>query len=1052
MCSAAATAAATATCDSINWVAEEINSRLGTCTLKRGRNSPLTACPNPSTITYDYNCPTDTPTLAPVTESPTVAAQPLCINFKLMDTFGDGWNRGKFFIYDDKGYYHKETLTCENNPVILHYCFDPQTACDGDSVAVTVSGVDPRHPWEFLIFGYVVDTDQLYTGTYRSFLQFTYHTNNGSPHVVMDNSYNLLTNRVQCLECISGQDPVTDDDWEDQCSSGGKGGGDDDKKKGGIKVVDRKSDDGFGGVHGVGIGHAEDDNNGHSLITKTRDGGASSDHLELGVGDGPGALDGTERSKSDNMRRRSPYSGGVTNDISNGYDFGYIPGYGIGKLIRKEKRERKSLSERLGLGKLFGRGKERAGRRAVKHKASMGKEKGVSKGIGMDTPTIPFRARGRKEKRSEGYNPRVSGKTKKDKSGDMIGISNKPSKERKRSHRDKDKSAHRNTYPPRVDSSKKKKKSKKTVADILTRITRSLNYRNSYSSSGDDDDDDTDDADDATWDDMEEWDTIFDNISDHKEENDYYKKDKSDDSMSGKGYSHMFGGNKGSDDKTAEHYNSFDTIHEDDDDTWDSKSDSSKYVYSKGEKGNDDKSWSSNIYQYDKSSSSSSYASGSGNDHDDDRSYAYDKYDEGMGMNKYYISGRDFSSWCTGDRLGSDFHVSDAYGYHLYHRGTLSWQHKVWSPCDLSNLVTGVTYQWRVTGAFNPYADDVSYEFCGIKGTAQSQIYFEIDCDGECVAIDYDDIEEICDYDNHDDKNDSHDDKTSRGKDDKVYSNYDDKNDNGDSSGYSMYDKYSYAGRYSYEGSSSSADDTYKKVRSESYSMQETPVVLQGTVSLEGVNADSGLSVDDMRVIQATLSHEFSEGKIEEENLVQENVEILSAHLIEKPTISIVTARKLDIGTVHLVNFQVTVFAEHYGVDGSIETADSGLAESLTDYLAHSMRAGLFTAKLVSRAASEGSHSLQSVKHAELTHSMSVIHTTHMNMEISIVANIIIIGGGLAGIIASVLLVLSFNKDRPKNRNKSTTVPRSINTGSSGKLHSLTRPLYQPVKGSFEPI
>ena len=65
-----------------------------------------------------------------------------------MDTFGDGFNTGYFFIFDSQELFEKHTPTCNKNPVLVEYCFNPNTMKDGDSVTATASGVSPSHKWE----------------------------------------------------------------------------------------------------------------------------------------------------------------------------------------------------------------------------------------------------------------------------------------------------------------------------------------------------------------------------------------------------------------------------------------------------------------------------------------------------------------------------------------------------------------------------------------------------------------------------------------------------------------------------------------------------------------------------------------------------------------------------------------------------------------------------------------------------------------------------------------------------------------------------------------
>ena len=68
-----------------------------------------------------------------------------------MDTFGDGFNTGKMFIFDDYNGKCSTAPDCDHNPVSQEYCFQPSLMKDGDSVTATVSGVNPKQRWEVIV-------------------------------------------------------------------------------------------------------------------------------------------------------------------------------------------------------------------------------------------------------------------------------------------------------------------------------------------------------------------------------------------------------------------------------------------------------------------------------------------------------------------------------------------------------------------------------------------------------------------------------------------------------------------------------------------------------------------------------------------------------------------------------------------------------------------------------------------------------------------------------------------------------------------------------------
>jgi len=107
--------------------------------------------PVPSPLpTYDpTGMPTPFPTQYP-SGIPTVGPTetPVCINFLLMDKFGDGWDSAKLYLFDSYSAYETFAPTCPVNPTYTMYCFDPELAVDGDYVTAVVNGYNPKKPWE----------------------------------------------------------------------------------------------------------------------------------------------------------------------------------------------------------------------------------------------------------------------------------------------------------------------------------------------------------------------------------------------------------------------------------------------------------------------------------------------------------------------------------------------------------------------------------------------------------------------------------------------------------------------------------------------------------------------------------------------------------------------------------------------------------------------------------------------------------------------------------------------------------------------------------------
>jgi len=323
-------------------------------------------------------------------------------------------------------------------------------------------------------------------------------------------------------------------------------------------------------------------------------------------------------------------------------------------------------------------------------------------------------------------------------------------------------------------------------------------------------------------------------------------------------------------------------------------------------------------------------------------------------LNNYSLHGDRQFTWCNGDRMGSEFFVSNKHGSYLHYRGTLSWSEKSETPCDLSDLIVGETYVWRTTGALNANARNATYEFCGFTGGASSELYFQVNSEGECVPLESFDLADIC-----------------RNKDTKP---------------------------------------SYRNL--ENVNTQETYVTLQGSIYIEGIRSKE-LSPTDLNVLSSTLSHDFYEGMTgdfeNEENIVEiQSVTPLSGAFVNP-------SRRRDSSSLHQVDFQVTVIAENFGVDGSNVLAANELGRILSNYLSHSMRAGLFTSKLTARARLEGTSSLVSVRTTKLVQTMSTVRQAiHAASLMTKFNDFVVLGGVIGGIIVGVLLAVLVVASRKK--------------------------------------
>eukprot|EP00607_Mallomonas_marina_P002829 CAMPEP_0182428950 /NCGR_PEP_ID=MMETSP1167-20130531/24900_1 /TAXON_ID=2988 /ORGANISM="Mallomonas Sp, Strain CCMP3275" /LENGTH=870 /DNA_ID=CAMNT_0024612197 /DNA_START=370 /DNA_END=2985 /DNA_ORIENTATION=+ len=237
-----------AECNSIQFTPDSSNF-IGLCNLKIARSGALLPCENPRTSTYDFNCntqePTVTPTIAPSrdpTHSPTSGetAPPVCFKFMLLDHFGDGWDKGRMYLYDIYGVAKSYAPNCTDNVREVIYCF-PSSAVDGDWVSAAVFGFRPAFWWEMFWQVLIPGTGALHTGKYDTSMRFILRTPGHKERFVQLNvSENTLPNHFNnCNEtlydtCITGK---SDDDKARY--------GSDDKYSGGYGYDKYKSVDGY---------------------------------------------------------------------------------------------------------------------------------------------------------------------------------------------------------------------------------------------------------------------------------------------------------------------------------------------------------------------------------------------------------------------------------------------------------------------------------------------------------------------------------------------------------------------------------------------------------------------------------------------------------------------------------------------------------------------------------------------------------------------------------------------------------------------------------------
>mmetsp|Transcript_9549 Transcript_9549/g.9585 ORF Transcript_9549/g.9585 Transcript_9549/m.9585 type:complete len:703 (-) Transcript_9549:138-2246(-) len=99
----------------------------------------------------------------------------------------------------------------------------------------------------------------------------------------------------------------------------------------------------------------------------------------------------------------------------------------------------------------------------------------------------------------------------------------------------------------------------------------------------------------------------------------------------------------------------------------------------------------------------------------------------------YLLYGMD-NTWSSWMGYGTTFDVSSLDGCTIYYQGQLCGSRTKYNACDLGDLKEG-TYVWRVTGSADTAKEAIAWEFCGVHGSVQTQVVFEIDEDGYCIPL-----------------------------------------------------------------------------------------------------------------------------------------------------------------------------------------------------------------------------------------------------------------------------------------------------------------------------
>eukprot|EP01041_Mallomonas_annulata_P004316 gene4316-8583_t len=106
----------------------------------------------------------------------------------------------------------------------------------------------------------------------------------------------------------------------------------------------------------------------------------------------------------------------------------------------------------------------------------------------------------------------------------------------------------------------------------------------------------------------------------------------------------------------------------------------------------------------------------------------------------YVLYGKGNSWYNTDGIFGTEYEITGDSDATLYYTGTLcnsdDGNNSSPNPSTGCNLwLPGGSYVWRVSGYLDPHRDSVSWEFCGVKGSAMTELKFEMDSVGLCTPL-----------------------------------------------------------------------------------------------------------------------------------------------------------------------------------------------------------------------------------------------------------------------------------------------------------------------------
>ena len=360
-------------------------------------------------------------------------------------------------------------------------------------------------------------------------------------------------------------------------------------------------------------------------------------------------------------------------------------------------------------------------------------------------------------------------------------------------------------------------------------------------------------------------------------------------------------------------------------------------------------------------------------------------------------------TWFRPDGLGTFYTISDVNGYFRYKYGTVCPNTTIdaFTESDQQytednvGCVLGLSegmYMFRVTGAEDPYKAFVSWEFCDEEGSAQEELIFEIEEDGECKPHSLRNVSDVCNPD----------DVTSESE-----------GDLGD--GPTVLKPKPKPLRH--PGVVSNEKPLINHINPSIHSKSNDEMSVYGVIEYATDDSYMMSNTTHERPLMQDVLLNAIRGTVSGEMLEDNRISMLSIDEVDHARDHL--SRKLEYSfgllsdQVHEMVFEVRIPASVYNVNVSISSEMQTLENDLRDYLMRLMESDMMLSHVRSLAKQRHVTSLESIRSMRLL-SLEVRHASRVNDVVSGVASVIVVLGGFLGVIFGGLLYYTNMKYRSR--------------------------------------